>query len=97
MRSVGYQVSPRRRETEEDDLRADAIGKFRENAQRIAEAFDKQGYRLVDVHVSTGGFAPPPRVFASRAMAMDAAPPPPALEGGTQEIRVEVNGTIELR
>jgi len=97
VRSVGYEVSPRRREIVEDDLRADAIAKFRESAQRITEAFGKRDYRLVQVNVSSGGFAPPPRVYASRAMAMEAAPAPPTLESGTQEIRVEVSGTIELR
>jgi len=96
VRSVGYQVSPQAREAVENALATEAIGKFRERAKQVAEAFGKNEYRLVSVHVGTGGPMPPrPQMYAARAMAMDAAPP--TLEAGTQEVRVEVSGTVELR
>lgn len=99
VRTISYGVSPARQQAVEDQLIDRAIADFRARATRIAEAFDKVDYRIVDVNVSTGSRFPEPRYYAVRGVAMaDAAPPPPpVLESGTQDLQVEVSGTVELR
>ena len=99
VRTVGYEVSPSRQQAAEDQLIDRAIADFRARAKRIADAFGKADYRIVDVDVNTGRQAPEPRRYAVRGMAMAeaAAVPPPVLESGTQELRVEVSGSVELR
>lgn len=95
IRSVGYEVSPARWAEAEDALIGEAIANFSERARRVAEAFGRKNYRIVDAHISTGG--PAPVMMRGRAMAMDAAPAPPSFDAGTQDVRVQVNGTIELQ
>ena len=95
IRSVGYEVSPARWAEAEDALIGEAIANFSERARRVAEAFGRKNYRIVDAHISTGG--PTPVMMHGRAMAMDAAPAPPSFDAGTQDVRVQVNGTIELQ
>lgn len=95
VRSVSYEVSPGRWAEAEDALMGQAIANFTERARRIAEAFGRKDFRIVEARINTGG--PAPVFMRGRAMAMDAAPAAPAFDAGTQDVRVEVNGTIELR
>lgn len=97
VRSIGYSVSPGERKAAEDRLIEDAIAAFGARAERITAAFGRSRYRLVDVRVDTSGGMAPPRPYAARAMVMSEAAPPPALESGTSELRVEVSGSIELQ
>jgi predicted secreted protein len=97
VRSIGYSVSPGQRTAAEDRLIEDAIAAFGARAERITAAFGRTRYRLVDVRVDTDGGTQPPRPYAARAMVMSEGAPPPALESGSAEIRVEVSGSIELQ
>ena len=97
VRSIAYSVSPGQRKAAEDRLIEDAIAAFGARAERITAAFGRTRYRLVDVRVDTGGGTQPPRPYAARAMVMSEGVPPPALESGNAEIRVEVSGSIELQ
>jgi DNA-binding transcriptional LysR family regulator len=63
----------------------------------VRKTFGATGYRLVEVHVGTGGGAPPPVGPMMRTMAADAEMMPPAVEGGTSEIQVSASGSIELK
>jgi predicted secreted protein len=96
VQSLGMSVSPERRRKVEDELVAEALQAFQARADLVSKSFGASGYRLVEVHVGTGGGGPPPRPMM-RAMAADAEMAPPAIEGGTSEISASANGSIELR
>lgn len=100
VRSVGYEVSVPRREATVTALIDRAIADFRERASQVAGAFGKTDYRIVAVEVITPAQGPAPWRYAVRGIAMSdaAAPaPPPVFETGTQDLEVQVSGTVELR
>jgi predicted secreted protein len=94
--SVGYEVSDAVRDNVVERLTTAAIERFRARAQRIAEAFGRPGYTLVNVNIDSHGPPPPPMPYAARMTAMKADMAPPAIEAGVQSIEVGINGTIEL-
>ena len=97
VQSLGFSVSPERRRKIEAELVAEALQAFQERAELVRKTFAASGYRLVEVHVGTGGGAPPPVGPMMRTMAADAEMMPPAVEGGTSEIQVSASGSIELK
>ena len=95
--SVGYEVSPERLREAEASLTVEALAAFRERAELVRRELGAAGYRLVEVDVGGGGG---PVAFTRSApvrMEMSAAVAPPALEPGTRDVTVTVNGTIELQ
>jgi len=97
MEAIGYEVSPAVREAVEERLIEAALRRFSARAERIARAFGRQGYGLVNVNVGTSGYHPPPMPFEGRALAMKADMAEPSIEAGQQTLSVNVDGTIELR
>ena len=98
VQSLAFSVSPERRRAVEDELIDEALKAFQARAELARKAFGASGYRLVEVSVGTGGGGPPPVRPMMREMAMSAdAMPPPALEGGTSEVSVSAQGSIELQ
>ncbi len=95
VQSMTYSVSPVEREKAETAVIAKAIRAFTDRAAQITGHLNRRDYRLVHIDVSTNDLPIHPRVPSARALAM-AAPPPPAIEPGTQTVRVTVSGTIEL-
>jgi len=94
--SVGYQISPQARSAAEDRLIQEAIGAFSRRAKLVSLGMGRPGYRLVEMSIHTQDQVGP-RPLAMRAMAADMAPAPPSLEPGSQKVRVEVSGTVELK
>lgn len=97
LQSLGFSVSPERRRGIEQELVAEALQAFQERAELVRKSFGASGYRLVEVHVGAGGGGPPPIRPMLRTLAADAEMMPPAVEGGTSEITVSANGSIELK
>lgn len=97
IQSVGYSISPEKRQETENSLIEDAIGQFNERARVVASRLGRREYRLVRMSVDTGSRPAP--VYAAREMLMkaDSAPSPPAMEPGTGTVQVQIRGTIELR
>ncbi len=97
VQSVAFSVSPERRRTIEEELVAETLAAFQQRAELVRKSFGATGYRLVEVHVGTGGSGPPPVQPMMRTLAAQAEMAPPALEGGTSEIMVSASGAIELK
>lgn len=92
--SLDFSVSPAARTKAEDALTQAAIGEFLRKADAIAHGFKGTRFEVLEANVSgDGGFVPPPRPMAMKAMS-DAAIPAPDLEAGTSRITVTVNGAI---
>ncbi len=98
VQSINYSVSEQVVDATTDGLIDQAMVAFQKRAERIAATWGRDGYRLVQMAIQDRQNAPPrPIPFqASLARASVAPVTPPALEGGEQEIRVTVTGTIEL-
>jgi predicted secreted protein len=95
VQSIDYSISPERRQAAEDSLIRTALDLFKGRARLVTERLGRSDYRLVSLNVDTANL-PLPRM-SMRALAMTAeAATPPTLEAGTQEITVNVHGTIEL-
>lgn len=95
--SMAYQVSPDRRAEAEAELTDDAIEAFLERGRRIANAFGRADFRLVEIYVDTGQARTPRPMMLSRAMVAESADiAAPNIEGGTQAVTVSVRGSIEL-
>jgi len=95
--SVAFSVSPERRREVEDELLGEVLQAFQARAELVRRGFGASRYRLVEVQVGTGGGGPlPVRAVMRGMMAAEAEMPAPALEGGTSEIAVSAQGSIEL-
>ncbi len=95
LQSVSFVLSSQRRASVEESLIAQALENFTARAQLVAKRLGRDGYRLVNLQVDTGGLPPPiPHLAMARAeMAVSA----PRLEGGSSQVQVSVTGTIQLK
>jgi predicted secreted protein len=97
LESLHYSISPQQRQAAEEQLIGEAIGAFQKRAALITKQLGRSDYRLIEMTINTGGQPVEPVPYRARMMAAEAAVAPPSLEAGTQTVRVEVNGTIELQ
>lgn len=95
--SVAFSLSPEAQRGAAQKLTADAIKKFREQAESSARAFGYNSYTIREVNVGGTNASPPPRpMFAMRAMAAAAAPAPVPVEGGKSTVTVDVSGSVQM-
>ena len=91
--SLGFTVSPEARRQAENELIAEAISNFRERAGIVKQSLNGRGYKLRKMSINTSGFHPRPMLARAMAAQEVAAP---NVEGGTSQVTVNVNGTIEV-
>jgi predicted secreted protein len=94
--SINYSVSPQKVREVEDKLIVEAIDAFTRRAKLITKQFGRSNYRLVEVHINTAGAPIRPMQMRSAPMALEAASAP-TIEAGKQDIRITINGTIEMQ
>jgi predicted secreted protein len=96
--AITFSVSPERRATVEDELIARALEAFKQRADLVRKQLAAKGYRIVDVSINQGGFAPVPRPMMRAAASMpEASVAAPAVQAGTSTLSVNVSGVIELQ
>ena len=97
IRSMSFSVSDEKRVTVENRLIDLALNAFKERARIVGDNLKADGYRIVEINVGTSTARPPmmhqARVASMSMEANDAV----AVEGGESDIRITVNGTIELQ
>jgi predicted secreted protein len=95
--SMSFSVSDEKRVTVENRLIDLALNAFKERARIVGDNLKADGYRIVELNVGTSTARPPmmhqARVASMSAGASDAV----AVEGGESDVRITVNGTIELQ
>lgn len=94
LQGVNFVLSPARRQAVQEQLIKDALARFTARARMVAKELGRGGYRLVNLNVNDGGPGPVPPMRQMRAEAVSAAP---RLEAGNSQVRVTVNGTIQLK
>ena len=95
IKSMNFTVSDEKRMAVENRLIGLALDAFKERARIVGDNLKANSYRLVDINIGTSGQAPPVMYKARMAMAMEASDAV-SVEGGGTDVRVTVNGTIEL-
>jgi predicted secreted protein len=97
LESISYNLSPKSRAQIEAELIRDGIAAFKKRAELISSEIGRPGYRLVQMAVNTSGASPRPFLMRAAQSTASLSPAPPALEAGTQQVEVTINGTIELQ
>ena len=97
IKSMNFTVSDEKRVTVENRLIDLALNAFKERAGIVGDNLKADGYRIVEISVGTST-ARPPMMHQARiaSMSMEASDAV-AVEGGESDVRVTVNGTIELQ
>jgi predicted secreted protein len=96
---VGYTLSREAQEKVESDVAAQAIARFRVQAEAYARAFGYSGYSIREVAVNTGGAAQPvpmPRM-AMRASAEKMADEALPTEAGKATVTASVTGSVVMQ
>jgi len=94
---VGFSVSPELRRQTQDELMAEAITAFRARAEIARAALDGRGYKIRRMSINPGGIpGPRPQFTLARAAQAQDAVAAPQFEGGTSQISVAVNGSVEV-
>lgn len=95
VQSINYRVSDEVRRSVENSLIAEALKNFESRAKLITQQLQRASYKLVNVNIGQNNSQPPRRYMRSMAMSV-AESSSPAIEAGSQQMRVSINGTIEL-
>lgn len=93
--NVGFSVSTELRSKQENELIGQAFAAFRERAQLVQQGLNGKGWKVVNVTLAnTGNEARPVMAYRAKALMADAAAP--ELAAGESEIRLQVNGMIQV-
>lgn len=94
---ISYAVSPEVRTQTEKLLIEEALKNFKARAEQVKAVMGRTEYRVVRLDVqSANDFQPPMMRMAAMEAAVAAAPAPPSLESGKQNLKVNVQAEIEL-
>jgi predicted secreted protein len=99
LKSVGFALAQDRRIEEERKIAEAALRAFREDAEPIRKALGFSGYEIVELHVSSGTHDPlqrrSPVQISTDSMELEAVAPV-VLEGGSSQVRADVQARIQL-
>lgn len=95
---VNYSVSPEVQADTEKNLIDQALKNFKARADQLKAGMGRAEYRVVKLDVqAVNGESPQPPMYRMAAMSdAAAAPAPPSLEGGKQNLQVNIQAEIEL-
>lgn len=95
---VGYRLSREARDKVQAEVSAQAIARFRGQAETHAKAFGFSAFTLRAVEVSTGeAFVPPMPRFRVASAEMAAAAPPLPVEAGKSSVTATVSGSVQMK
>lgn len=94
---VSFSIAPETRSAVEGRLIDQALDGFKQRAEQVRRNIGTAGYRIVELNIMTEG-APvqPYPVMRAEAMSMKSVAAP-SFEGGDSEVRVSVQGSIQLQ
>lgn len=93
---VGFSVAPETRADVERRLIDQALDSFKQRAEQVRKNIGTSGYRIVELNINTEDMPvqPYPVMRAEVASMKDVVAP--SFEGGNSDVRVSVNGMIQL-
>lgn len=97
--NVNFSVSPEQQRKVENELMSEISGVFRERASIVQKSWGANAYELVrmDINTSTDQPRPYPMFARAASMKMEDAVAPQQVEGGDSKLRVQANGSIQLK
>ena len=95
IKSMNFTVSDEKRVAVENRLIDVALNSFKQRARIVGDNLKASGYRIVNINVNTSSQRPP--VMYQARMATMEANDAVAVAGGESDIRVTVDGTVELQ
>jgi predicted secreted protein len=97
VQNINFTLSREARTAAEAKLMDQAVNAFREKAQTSTKLFGYSSYTIRDVHVGANNVPPGPRpMMRMAAMAADAAPVPVPIEGGKDQVTVNVSVAVQM-
>ncbi len=98
LNNLSFTVAPETRRELENQLISEAVAAFRQRADKIKNAWNAKGYKLVQMTLGTTNNQPPQPMYMVRAAKMEMADAAPAADyaGGQSRLNVQVSGSIEL-
>jgi predicted secreted protein len=100
LESISYTLSSERRQEMEEQLIVKAIDAFRHRAKQVTRQMQRRRYRMIEMVIQTDDHTHSPSPMRTEMMAFQSGGSKnqtPTLEGGTQTVRVEISGKIELQ
>ncbi|MCU7886433.1 MAG: SIMPL domain-containing protein [Candidatus Thiodiazotropha sp. (ex Lucinoma annulata)] len=97
LESLSYAISPAQRQKVEESLMLQAIDEFQRRADLVTKQLERSQYRLVEMVIQTSDKSIQPMRMRANMMALEGASVAPTLQAGSQNVRVEINGIIELQ
>jgi len=95
LRAVNFSVATETRAGIEQRLIDDALNNFKRRAEQVRANIGTKGYRIVELNIMTED-SPVQPMPMMRAEAMSMSVATPSFEGGESEVRVTVQGAVEL-
>lgn len=97
--SVSFSIAPETRAGVERKLIDQALESFKQRAEQVRKNIGSSGYRIVELNINTEDMPVQPYpAMRAEAMSMDMkSVAPPSFEGGNSDVRVSVNGTVQLQ
>lgn len=92
---IRFSVKRETRRALEDELIGEALAAFRSRASLVARGMGAKTWSLVNVSIGDSG-SPRPRVQMRAESAIYSKAAAPAFEAGTSEVRIRVDGQVEL-
>lgn len=95
--TVSFSVAPETRTAVERKLIDKALDGFKQRAEQVRKNIGTPGYRIVELNINTEDMPvqPYPVMRAEVASMKDVAAP--SFEGGNSDVRVSVNGMVQLQ
>jgi predicted secreted protein len=96
VKQMNFSPTDATRKQHENELIEEAMVAFKERVAIVGKHMDQKSHRIVNIHISSGGYQPPIMYErAMKTMAMDAASAP-AVEAGMSKISVNVSGSVQF-
>jgi predicted secreted protein len=97
VKQMNFSPTDATRKQHENELIEEAMVAFKERVAIVGKHMDQKSHRIVNIHISSGGYQPPIMYerTAMKTMSMDVSSSP-AVEAGMNKITVTVNGSVQF-
>lgn len=95
--SVAFSVAPETRARVEQRLIDQALDSFKQRAEQVSKNIGTPGYRIVEININTEDMPVHPMpMMRAEAMSIKSVAAP-SFEGGDSDVRVSVQGSVQLQ
>lgn len=95
--TVGFSVAPDTRAAVERRLIDRALDSFKQRAEQVRKNIGTPGYRIVELNINTEDMPVQPYPVMRAEVASMKSVAPPSFEGGNSDVRVSVQGMVQLQ